>query len=194
MKRNHTLRALSLLIAALVLLLPVSAFAGESAAEPDGGVAWDTTVDGMIEIEGVDEAPAGSVTGDFVTYGFLHETDMQYPTFLLYVFKGDALAVYGGSVSAFFMDEGADMAALFDEYLAVLTETWGEPTLTDMQRVTDSFNAVQEGSLPEEYVVSYIGWDLGGGFALHLLHFDYETDENIFYQYMNETVLFDGGA
>ncbi|MFH1513171.1 MAG: hypothetical protein ABIG45_07430 [Bacillota bacterium] len=189
MKRNLAFRALTAIGLTLLLLLTMS---GAFALELTNGITWDTTVEQMLAIEGVPEGETrdGYMEGDFLHHGFLHFADGPHVSFTVYIFRDEQLTHYGSNIGAYFQSEDAVMPDIFDEQLAALTGTYGEPTLTDTQHCLLAFNAVEADSLTAEDIVRYAGWDLGEGTALHLTHLLNEFDDTVYTLYVNETRLF----
>ena len=108
----------------------------------------------------------------------------------VYVFRNDTLVMYGDNISSSMQQGSLAYDELYGELLAALTEEYGEPTLDDSATALDAANTVEPDSINPEDVLSFAGWDLGGGVALYHLHLKDETEESIITIYVNAAQLY----
>ncbi len=183
-----------LLVLALALaLFAAPAAAQEAAAELEGGITWDTTVEQMLAAEGAtanDNLNTYGV-GDFLQYGFDHNTGDVDAGFLYYIFKNDSLVMYGKNVVLSYLPEGTEMNAFIDGLVAQFTQRYGEPVYTDAQLFADALNTMEEGAVKPEDVDTFTGWDAGGGTDLYLVT---HGGDSLIYVYVNKPLLSAQGA
>ena len=187
MKQNHMLRPL---IALALLCLFVAAAPPALAEALPGGVTWETTFQDMLALEGAAQDDDLFVVegGAYTQYGFLRLG--AYTDVTVYVFKGDLLVMYGGNASSSMQAAAVAFGDVYTDVLATLTETHGEPSLADPQPAMDAANTIQADAIKPDDVVSFAGWDLGGGTVLYHLHLKNAREESVVTIYVNEALLY----
>ena len=179
----------ALVLAALLALCAPAALAQEAAAD----VTWDMGAQDVFALEGVTQDNVFILGGgDYTQYGILR-THPDYTGVAVYIFRGDALVMYGENISASMQSVGVVFADIYASLLATLTEEYGEPTLEDPAQALHAANTVEPDSINPEDVLSFAGWELGEGLALYHLHLKGETEESVITIFVNETRLYDAG-
>ncbi len=166
------MRFATALCLSLLLLLPAAALAESATATSEPEVAWDMTVEAMMEAEGVTDVDSVDTysVGDFVQYGFPREADSENPeTYVYYIFKNDQLVMIGHSMDSSAMGEDADVEAVFETMLSTISDEFGEPTLSDAQTFIDQLNALEADTAEPGDVSTFAGWELGYGTELYLM-------------------------
>lgn len=170
-----------------VLSLAASCAAAEEAmpAAPgkafvfDNGVTWDASAEDMLKAEKVYESGKYrlTVSGGVSIYSIDHSPTYERHVWLSCTFFGGELAIIG----AYFVGEtAADYAAHLDR----LTERYGEPTESDVDRLNAMFKPVFQNRNISTRKPAFDGWLLPDGTRVYLL-----LDAHLYEYYMNEAVI-----
>jgi hypothetical protein len=166
---------------------------GEAYLQFGAGVDWDTTPSRAGELEGVtgDEQINAHTVGDFVQYSFIHRRDDGSKEYVFYVFNQEKLVIYGANTTFYVETGDLDLSAAFDAERGRLTGQYGEPAISDKQRLIALYNVIDERGITEEEIESFAGWDLGGGTELYLFNI---LNDSTIYLYANPYRLLGDGA
>lgn len=191
MKRNILLRTVSAFVLSLLVVLSSTAAAplSDAEAELENGITWNTTAALMRDAEGLagDAEMDTYSVGDFTQYGASHPAEGDsLASFVYYVFKLDQLVMYGNSFDSYAQSGDTDMQAVFAAQLARLSEIYGEPAIDDKQRFIGLMDMLEEGSVSDQDIEQFAGWDLGGGTELYLLNV---FGDSVLYVFANTTRL-----
>ena len=197
MKRKFAFQGTFALGLSLLLLLSgLCAAAEEQDQEPyqrfGQSVNWDTTMVDMREIQGVgeDEELDEYSVGEYAQYGFAQTNEDGVEAYGFYIFRADQLAMYGVNMAVGDQAGETGAAGLYEAYLAKLTEKYGDPTTEDKRRLTEVYAALGDGTMDEEEIRAFAGWDLGGGTELYLVN---AYGQSVIYLYTYRDAILETG-